>query len=130
MKERIKEQGLDWEVDSAGTGAYHTGELPDPRSIAMARENGIDITDQRARKITAADLDEFDLILTMDHSNQRNVLALTRNEQQREKVKSILDFAEANKQDEVPDPYWDDNGFQLVFDLLDQATEGIIKKLA
>lgn len=130
MKEKIKEQGLGWEVDSAGTGAYHIGELPDPRSISIARENGIDITDQRARKITVADLDEFDLILTMDHSNQRNVLALAGNDQQREKVKSILDFAEANQQVEVPDPYWDDNGFQLVFDLLDQATEGIIKKLA
>jgi protein-tyrosine phosphatase len=130
MKEKIKAQGLDWQVDSAGTGAYHIGELPDPRSIEIARQYGIDLTDQRARKIIRKDLDEFDLILTMDQSNYRHVRALAQNEQQRQKIKSILTFAEATPQSEVPDPYWDDNGFQIVYDLLDEATEGILNELA
>lgn len=129
MKEKVKAQGLDWQVDSAGTGAYHIGELPDPRSIEIARQYGIDLTDQRARKITSKDLEEFDLILTMDQSNYRNVRALAQNEAQRQKIRSILTFAEANPQSEVPDPYWDDNGFQIVYDLLDEATEGILKEL-
>lgn len=130
MKEKVKAQRLDWRVDSAGTGAYHIGELPDPRSIEIARQYGIDLTDQRARKITHEDLEEFDLILTMDQSNYRHVRALAQNEAQRQKVKSILTFAETNPQSEVPDPYWDDNGFQIVYDLLDEATEGILKELA
>lgn len=130
MKEKIRSRGLDWEVDSAGTGAYHIGELPDPRSISIAQEHGIDITDQRARKIETKDLDQFDLILTMDQSNYRNVQALARNELQLKKIKSILEFAKENTQREVPDPYWDDDGFQIVFDLLDEATEGIMKELA
>lgn len=117
-------------MDSAGTDAYHIGELPDPRSIEIARQYGIDLTDQRARKIIRKDLDEFDLILTMDQSNYRHVRALAQNEQQRQKIKSILTFAEATPQSEVPDPYWDDNGFQIVYDLLDEATEGILNELA
>lgn len=126
MKEKVKKNGLDWIVDSAGTGAYHLGELPDPRSIAIARAYAIDLTGQRARKITTEDLEQFDLILTMDQSNYRNVQALAQNELQRNKVQSILDFAEANSRTEVPDPYWDDQGFQTVYDLLDEATDGIL----
>ena len=63
MKKKIQKHNLDWQVDSAGTGAYHTGELPDPRSIAIAKDYNIDLSDQRARKITSKDLDQFDLIL-------------------------------------------------------------------
>ncbi len=125
MKAKIQQHGLDWEVDSAGTGAYHIGQLPDARSIAIAQQHGIDLTDQRARQIKSADLEHFDLILTMDNSNFRNVQALVRNAQQGKKVKAILDFAPNHPLREVPDPYWDDDGFQIVYDLLVEATEGI-----
>lgn len=130
MKEKIKAKGLNWVVDSAGTGAYHRGEQPDPRSIAIARKNGIDISEQRARKISSEDLDNFDLILTMDQSNYQNVRALARNQKQLKKIKSILEFVPGKAQNEVPDPYWDDNGFEIVYDLLDEATEAIITRLA
>ena len=56
---------LGWEVDSAGTAAYHVGELPDPRSISMAAKYGIDITNQRARQFKAIDFDRFDKILVI-----------------------------------------------------------------
>lgn len=130
LKNKIKTNQLDWQVDSAGTGAYHIGELPDPRSIAIAKKYGINLTDQRARKIKPQDLEDFDLILTMDRSNYSNVVQLAQNEVQRNKVKPILDFADEPSHREVPDPYWDDNGFQLVYDMLDNATDGIIRSFS
>lgn len=126
LKEKVKSQGLAWEVSSAGTGAYHVGELPDPRSVAEALKNGIDITDQRARQFTSSDFDEYDLILTMDESNYRNVLELARNEASRQKVKMIMSFVENAQRNSVPDPYWNNDGFTQVYDMLDKATEGIL----
>ena len=63
-------------VDSAGTAAYHVGELPDKRSIEVARKYGIDLTNQRARKFTSKDFTEFDSIYAMDKENYHNVLSL------------------------------------------------------
>jgi len=66
-------------VDSAGTGNYHVGGLPDERSINVAKKYNIDITDQRCRQISVQDFDNFDLIYVMDNSNRRDVLSLARN---------------------------------------------------
>src|SRR5690606_23455860 len=71
-------------VDSAGTGHWHVGKSPDERSISIAKSNEIDITDQRGRQFSARDFDEFDLIYVMDNSNREDVLALARNDQDRE----------------------------------------------
>jgi protein-tyrosine phosphatase len=127
MKHKLQQQGLNWEVDSAGTGAWHIGELPDPRSISTARKNGIDITDQRARQFKTHDLTAFDLILTMDASNHSNVLRLATNPDQEDKVKMIMNFVEPEGNQSVPDPYWDDNGFDQVFAMLDEACDRIIE---
>ena len=129
LKHKVRERGLDWEVDSSGTAAYHSGDLPDPRSIAIAKKYGIDITDQRARKIRKEDLQNFDLILTMDASNYRNVLSLSDQAALQEKVRPIMTFSEDGSASDVPDPYWDDDGFEQVFQMLDQATEGLINSL-
>ncbi len=126
LKAKVREHGLDWEVDSAGTGSWHVGELPDPRSIATARKHGIDITDQRARQLRPEDLDEYDLILAMDRSNLRDILRLARNDEQRRKVRLIMEFADPDNAQDVPDPYWDDDGFEQVFQMLERAAEGII----
>ena len=64
MEEKIKQKGLDWQVDSSGTGAWHVGEKPDHRSIKVAKENSIDITHQRARQFSKLDLDNFDIIFS------------------------------------------------------------------
>ena len=116
-------------VDSAGTGGYHTGALPDKRSIAVAKKNNIDITDQSARKFTAQDLDEFDHIFVMDKSNYENVVALASNTTQIEKVSLLL--AETNLGlNEVPDPYYGgQDGFDKVFDMIYSACQKIAYKL-
>jgi protein-tyrosine phosphatase len=127
MRHKIKAHNLDWEVDSAGTGGWHAGELPDKRSIEVARKHGIDLTDQRARKLLASDLKEFDLIFAMDAQNQRDILRLAKTDEQRQKVHLILNIPHPNSQKEVPDPYYGGlNGFEEVYEMLDEACEAVI----
>ena len=111
----------DWTVDSAGTGDWHVGQKPDNRSIAIAKKYGIDISNQRARQFQLIDFDEFDIIFTMDSSNFRDILRLTKNEEQRNKVRLILG------ERDVPDPYYGgEEGFEQVFKLLDDATNDFV----
>lgn len=126
LKHKIKENGLDWTVDSAGTGGWHSGELPDRRSIKMAQQHGIDLTDQRARQIKPLDFDRFDLILAMDKSNFSDLKALAKTTEQKQKIHLIMNFSRPNSDEEVPDPYYD-NRFQLVYNLLDEACEALIQ---
>ena len=93
-------------VDSAGTSAYHIGELPDHRSIAIAKKNGIDISNQRARKFIANDFNEFDLIYAMDIENYHNICSLSTNKSNLLKVKLILNEINPLKDLSVPDPYY------------------------
>lgn len=117
-------------IDSAGTGAYHIGQKPDNRSIAIAKINGIEITDQRARKFLVKDFDEFDIIYVMDNSNYRDVIEMARNENDIIKVKMILNEVFPNENLDVPDPYsGGDYGFKNVYNMLDQACEVIAKKI-
>ncbi len=127
LKEKIKAYQLDWQVDSAGTGSWHIGSLPDYRSIAIAKKYNMDITYQKARQIKHKDLDSFDLILVMDYENYRDVMKMASNDQQREKVKLIMDFVYPDRQIDVPDPYRNDDGFEQVFEMLDEACEKIIE---
>ncbi len=117
-------------VDSAGTGAYHIGDLPDRRSISIAKENGIDITNQRARKFSINDFDNFDFIFVMDNSNYRDVVELARNEEDILKVRLILNEVFPDENLDVPDPYYGgDFGFENVFNMLDEVCEIIAKKM-
>ncbi len=126
LTQKLADRGLDWEVDSAGTGAWHVGELPDSRSIAVAHNHNIDITHQRARQFQAKDLDRFDLILAMDSSNYQNILKLATSSAQKEKVKMIMNFAQPGYNQNVPDPYYGDNGFEAVYEMLDEACEALL----
>ena len=128
LKEKIKNHDLPWSVDSAGTGAWHVGELPDPRSIAVAQLHNIDITDQRARQFKAHDLDNYDLILAMDSSNYRNIIQMASTDEQKEKVYLVMNFVSPGMNENVPDPYYGNDGFQQVYDMLDAASDAIIKK--
>ena len=94
-------------IDSAGTGGWHIGELPDSRSIEIARVKGIDISDQACRKFIEEDFDEFDYIYVMDKSNLIDVLSIARNDDDRLKVKLILEEISPGQSIEVPDPYYD-----------------------
>jgi protein-tyrosine phosphatase len=127
LKHKLAQKELDWHVDSAGTGGWHSGELPDNRSIAIARKYNIDLTDQRARQFQKADLDIFDLILTMDKSNYRDIQRFAKTDAQRAKIHLIMNFSRPDSDLEVPDPYYD-NRFQLVYDLLDEACEAVVDK--
>ena len=128
LKHKVRQNGLNWTVDSAGTGSWHAGELPDRRSIAVARKYGVDITDQRARQFQAADFDRFDQILVMDTQNQRDVLRQAQHDEHRAKVQLILDFIYPGQDRSVPDPYYDDNGFEEVFGMLDAACDKLLKQ--
>ncbi|MEL6656205.1 MAG: low molecular weight protein-tyrosine-phosphatase [Bacteroidota bacterium] len=125
LQAKAQTHNLPWQVDSAGTGAYHVGEQPDPRSQAVAHKYGLDISTQRARQFKASDFDRFDLIFAMDSRNYQNILRLAKDEEQRERVKLILEFTGSHERN-VPDPYWDDNGFEHVYQLLDTACERIV----
>lgn len=127
LKHKVQQLGLNWTVDSAGTGGWHSGELPDRRSIAVARRYGIDITDQRARQFEPVDFERFDRILVMDTQNYRDVLRLARHDEHRSKVQLMLDPLYPGQAREVPDPYYDDNGFESVFRLLDAACDKLIQ---
>jgi protein-tyrosine phosphatase len=127
LKHKAKEAGLNWQVDSAGIGGWHAGELPDHRSIAVAKNYGIDITDQRARKFKASDLDTFDLILAMDEENYDDILRHAKRHEQRKKVDMIMNFSRPNSNTIVPDPYYDGR-FELVFNMLDEACDGILAR--
>jgi len=118
------------EVDSAGTGNYHVGSLPDKRSIAIAKEYNLDITNQRARQFTVEDFDEFDVIYAMDNSNYRNIIRMARDEKDKKKVKLILNEVFPDENLDVPDPYTGGkHGFARVYVMLDQACEIIAEKL-
>lgn len=126
LESKCAEAGLNWFVDSAGTSGWHDGELPDPRSIKTAAENGIDITDQQSRLFIKEDFERFDLILAMDSSNFQNILKLATTNEDKEKVQLILNLVFPNENRAVPDPYYND-GFDLVFELLDSACDQLIE---
>ena len=125
-----KTQNLDVFVDSAGTSSYHVGNLPDSRSIEIANKNGIDLTDQRARQFSEKDFDDFDKIYAMDTNNYSNIISLGRNQSDRDKVDVILNELTPKSYDSVPDPYYGaGDGFQIVYNMLDNACDAIVGKL-
>ncbi|MAT90537.1 MAG: protein-tyrosine-phosphatase [Flavobacteriaceae bacterium] len=118
------------EVMSAGTGGWHVGEQPDPRSIAVAKKNGLDITKQRGRQFKASDFEEFDYIFIMDASNEENVLALASSDKHRGKVQMILEEIFPSEKVDVPDPYYGgDRGFDQVYEMLEKACTKIAVRL-
>ncbi|MDN3550960.1 low molecular weight protein-tyrosine-phosphatase [Mucilaginibacter aquaedulcis] len=123
MQHLASEAGLDWQVDSAGTGGWHVGEGPDRRSTRTARNHGIDISKQVCRQFRTNDFDRFDHIFVMDKNNLTDVISLARNDQDIQKVKLLL----GDKV--VPDPYYDDNQFEPVFELIEGGCKDIIREL-
>ncbi|GAA5220617.1 low molecular weight protein-tyrosine-phosphatase [Membranihabitans marinus] len=127
LKDKLIKNNLNAEVDSAGTGAWHIGNPPDQRSIEIAHEQGIDISQQKARKIRSIDIDYYDLLLVMDEQNKKDVLKYCHTPSERQKVKKIMTYCDSNE--DVPDPYYGEFGFKNVFKLLDQACEGVIDSI-
>ena len=129
LASKIAAHQLNWEVDSAGTGAWHVGELPDPRSIQVARKYGIDITNQRARKFVADDFENFDRIYAMDATNYQNILRLAKTDSDKEKVDLILNLVKPGYNMQVVDPYYGEEGFENVFNQLSEACDILIEQV-
>ena len=117
-------------VDSAGTAGYHIGNAPDPRSIAVAKAHGLDISKQRCRKFQTEDFTRFDRIYVMDKSNYANVLAKATSVEDKQKVRLLLSEIDG-KTKEVPDPYYGgDDGFEKVYQLINEACDTIAQQLS
>lgn len=117
-------------VDSAGTGHWHVGKQPDERSIATAKKNGLTISNQRGKHFNPKHFDEFDYIYVMDRSNYNDVIFLAKTEAHRAKVKLILDELFPGDNVDVPDPFYGlQNGFDMVYEMLDEATNLLAEKL-
>ena len=116
IEHHARRLSLNVEVDSAGTIDHHSGNPPDSRSVALMNQNNIDISGQRARVFCRNDFDIYDLILAMDKQNFLDLTSLARNEEERSKVKLVLE------DEDVPDPYYGgEAGFENVFNLLNQS---------
>lgn len=131
LRDKILKNKLHSTVDSAGTSGLHAGQAPDERMQETALSFGVNISNLRARKFTVSDFDQFDIIYAMDQSNFQNIIKLARKEEDKTKVKLILNEIEPDKNLEVPDPYYGGKqGFIDVFNLLDRATDKIIEKIS
>lgn len=116
-------------VDSAGTGNWHEGNLPDPRAIKTMQRYDIDITDQRSRPISQRDYTDFDLIFAMDHDNLDLLIANAPVEQQH-KIHLFMEYA-LGEETPVPDPYYGQgDGFDNVYQMLVRGSVGLVEKLA
>lgn len=117
-------------IDSAGTANYHSGNTPDPRSIKIAKKNGVDISQQTARQFTTDDFDNFDIIFAMDESNFKNIIRLANTSNDKKKVHLILNKNPSIHIKNVPDPYYGGNsGFKDVYNMLEDTCEIISKQL-
>lgn len=115
-----------WVIDSAGTGGYHVGDLPDARMRAHARRRGIQLT-HRCRQVRESDFSDFDIIIGMDGSNISNLRRLAPTVEDEDKVFPMsMFFSPGAVIDHVPDPYYSGaEGFELVLDLLEDATRNL-----
>tara|TARA_Y100000385_G_scaffold184317_1_gene190385 strand:+ start:467 stop:919 length:453 start_codon:yes stop_codon:yes gene_type:complete len=130
LEEKSKESNVNIYVDSAGTSGWHTGSIPDLRSINVAKKYNIDISYQKARKFSTFDFKEFDKIYVMDTSNYRELMRLCSNEKECNKVELILKKIDPENNPSVPDPYYgEEDGFEKIFILLENACSKIISEI-
>ncbi|MEW7290433.1 low molecular weight protein-tyrosine-phosphatase [Aquimarina sp. 2304DJ70-9] len=117
-------------VESCGTSNYHIGSKPDARSIDIAKKHNIDIKDQRAAQFNINNFKTYDFIYVMDNSNYQDIIKLTNNDEDKNKVILILEELYPNKNLDVPDPYYDnEQGFENVYKMLNKACDNIVIRL-
>ena len=131
LQAKVNRKGLNIKVDSAGTGGWHVGQGPDHRAVAIANKHAIDISQQQARQFSSTDFEGFDIIYAMDGSNLSDIVSLANSNEEIEKVRLILNEITPEDNTPVPDPYYGiGDGFEKVYQLLDEACEMIIKKIS
>jgi len=120
-------------IDSAGTAGYHIGEAPDPRSVQAGKNRNYELSDIRARQINDTDFEDFDFLIVMDKENHSSLVKQAErsgNIKYKNKIKLFLDFSSQSSYSEVPDPYYGGkNGFDLVIDLIEDASFGLLKSI-
>lgn len=117
--------GVRVKVDSAGTAGYHTDAAPDKRSQEVAKTRGYDLSKLKCRKVNETDFEEYDYIIAMDNKNEAD-LKKKCPEEYAHKISLFLSYADSTF-DEVPDPYYSgQKGFELVLDLIEQASDGLL----
>ena len=121
---------LDVRIDSAGTASWHVGRPPDPRSIAVARRNGIDISGLRGRQVRSRDFHDFDHIVALDAENLRNLQALQPAEG-KARLSLLLDHVEGRAGEAVADPYYgEDDHFNVTWSDVAAGAAGLARKIA
>lgn len=133
MRSIVNEHGDsdNWEIDSAGTGNYHIGELPDNRMRIHARRRGIELT-HHCRQVKVTDFDDFDLIIPMDASNESRLRQLAPTVEAESKIIPMIKFVDMSfRHDHIPDPYYSGaDGFELVLDLLQNGCENLYQTIS
>jgi low molecular weight protein-tyrosine phosphatase len=126
FRARATVAGLDVEIDSAGTGAWHVGAMPDERAQAAGHARGYDLTPIRARQVSDRDYERFDLVLAMDHDNLATMKSRAP-ASSHERIRLFLEFAPELGLNAVPDPYYGgEDGFEEVLDLIESASDRLI----
>jgi len=130
FQQMIREQGLDKRilVDSAGTHSYHIGNPPDSRSQAVARRRGIDLSKLRSRRLVRDDFIKFDYLLGMDSDNIADMHAI-RPDEASAQLQLMLEYSKRYSQRDIPDPYFGNDGFEMVFDMIDDASRGLLEHI-
>ncbi|HCE2188313.1 TPA: low molecular weight phosphotyrosine protein phosphatase [Vibrio parahaemolyticus] len=128
LRAKAKELGVDVDIESAGTIGYHTGNTPDSRAMAAGKQRGYSFKGMRARQVSVQDFEDFDLVLAADKANLADLLDICPAEH-RHKVSLFLSHSNSSY-DEIPDPYYGgDDGFELVLDLIEEASVAVLQKL-
>lgn len=129
LRHRAMQHGLDWTIDSAGTESYHIGEPPHHFSQKICLVNGIDISEQCARKFIAADFDRYDKIYAMAGDVYEEIKRIGGRHADMGKVDYFLNELDTGTNEDVPDPwYGNEDGYTVVYDLIDRTCDAIIKK--
>lgn len=128
LQNKADEAGLNWTVDSAGTGDYHVGEAPHKSSQKIAKLNGIDISKQKCRQFKKDDMHFFDKVYVMDSNNYNDVRRMSGNDWNESKTDLILNELYPGQNRNVPDPwYGTEQSFHEVFEMLDKACDKIVE---
>lgn len=129
LQEKARAAGLDWTVDSAGTNGFHVGEDPHPLSQKVARQKGIDISRQRARKFTADDFQRFDKIYAMAGDVIDQIRRIAGRQFDPAKVELLMNELHPGQNEDVPDPYYgSESGYHEVYRMIDAAADRVVEK--
>jgi protein-tyrosine phosphatase len=129
LKDKAARAGLDWTIDSAGTNGYHVGEAPHHLSQKVARMNGIEICDQRARRFVAEDFDRYDKIYALAGDVLHDIRRIAKNKFDAHKADLLMNEAYPGRDLDVPDPwYGPEPGYHEVYKMIDKVCDKIIDK--